>query len=168
MNTKINQRTLLRYILMAFLFYTTVFFALSGLGNVAAYHEGWLMIHTTLTMKGLPAHAGAHWRAIESPLLSHIIFVLIYLSEFTISFCAFIATIKLWIARNANEEIFQQAKSAAFITIGLTISLTFFGFLCIACQWFRMWMSTGYNGQSVFFQLTILYSVILVVTLKIQ
>lgn len=164
----INQRSLLRIFLVALLFYTAVFFFLSALGNVTAYDQGREMIQNTLSMKNLPAHAGADWRAVHSSFVSDLVFVSIYVCEFTISLLAVLAAIKLWWARNKNEADFQQAKTTAFVTIGLIITLTFFGFLCLACQWFRMWMSTGYNGQTVFFQITMLYCLIFIIIIKIR
>jgi predicted small integral membrane protein len=60
-------------------------------------------------------------------------------------------------ARNllAPKSRFQRAKSATAIGVLLGFSLWFTGFMAIGGEWFAMWQSEEWNGQTAAFQFNI-------------
>lgn len=152
----LKQQYVLRYIAVAIVLYTAVFFLFSALGNVTDYHSNWLTVHNTLSMTDLPSHAGATWRSIQSSILHTLAFWGIILLELGVALLAFWGGGRLLWVIHASVEVFNEQKMLAFIAFGLAISLYFFGFLAIGSEWFRMWLSPVNHAQTTAFEFTVI------------
>mgnify|MGYP002078430863 CR=1 FL=1 len=87
-------------------------------------------------------------RAITSPFLWNAAYILIILWEFAIAFFCWYGIIKLLRKIKSTPEEFDNAKNPA--TIGLTLCALLFGFafITVAGEWFLMWQSEIWNGES--------------------
>jgi predicted small integral membrane protein len=92
------------------------------------------------------------YRAITSPALWTAGYWLIIIGEGLTCVLFLIAAWRLWQARNASGETFNEAKK--FVIIGTTMGFLvwYFGFMVVGGEWFAMWQSSTWNGQEAAFK----------------
>jgi predicted small integral membrane protein len=125
-----------------------LFFAIVAFNNVTDYGSNFSFVQHVLGMDTTFPGNTLKWRAITTPWVHHVFYAGIIACETTISVLLAIGAWKLWLARSATSAEFQQAKAIA--TAGLTLSLLlwFGAFLTIGGEWFVMWQSQIWNGQT--------------------
>lgn len=141
--------------------------ALVALGNLTDYWTNFAFVTEVLDMNEVPATSGIHWRAITSPALHHMGYILIILTEITTAaLCTFGA---LAMARQvrAKAQPFQHAKSMAIVGLTLGFLLYEGGFVAMGGEWFGMWQARNFDAvQSAFRILMTMLGVLIFVSLK--
>lgn len=120
--------------------------ALVAFGNITDYGSNWVFVQHVLAMDSIFPDASIHYRAIHSPLLQHLAYLLIIAAEtLAVALCG-IGAWRMWRARRAPAAIFRRARRFAIhgLTVGLLLWLG--GFMAIGGEWFGMWMSSQWNG----------------------
>ena len=120
--------------------------ALVAFGNITDYGSNWVFVQHVLAMDSISPDASIHYRAIHSPLLQHVAYVLIIATESVAALLCSIGVWRMWRARRAPASTFRRAKR--FAIYGLTVGLTLWlgGFMALGGEWFGMWMSPKWNG----------------------
>ena len=136
--------------------------ALVAFGNITDYGSNWVFVQHVLAMDSIFPDASIHYRAIHSPLLQHVAYLLIIATETLAAALCSIGAWRMWHARRAPMSIFRGAKR--FAIYGLTVGLMLWlgGFMAIGGEWFGMWMSTQWNGLESAFRFVVVLLVALV------
>lgn len=117
-----------------------------ALGNVFDYGTNFDAVQHILSMDMVPP-SPLKWRAITSPALHHLFYLVIIVAEFTAGALALYGAFVLWGARAGSAGAFNAAKSLAIAGVALAFLLYAFGFMGVGGEWFQMWRAGVYNLQ---------------------
>lgn len=149
-----------RYSKIALVWSIAFFASVVVLNNITDYDSNYGFVSHVLKMDTtFPENAGM-WRAIESPSLHHVAYILIIIVEAVVAILCWVGGFRL-LKSVRNAEEFNQAKSIAVLGLTLGILLWFTGFLTIGGEWFLMWQSKIWNGQQAAFRLTVMIGIVL-------
>lgn len=149
-----------RYSKIALVWSIAFFTSLVVLNNTTDYGSNYGFVSHVLKMDTtFPDNAGM-WRAIESPFLYHMAYILIIIVEAVVAILCWVGGFRL-LKSVQNAEEFNQTKSIAVIGLTLGILLWFTGFFTIGGEWFLMWQSKIWNGQQAAFRLTVILGIVL-------
>lgn len=124
---------------------------LVAFGNITDYGINYAFVQHVLAMDTIFPSATIHYRAIASPWLYHLAYVLIILTEVLVAVLCWWGAWRLWRRRSLPAAEFRQAKGVAILGLTLACLLWLVGFIVIGGEWFGMWMSEQWNGiQSAF------------------
>lgn len=135
--------------------------ALVAFNNITDYNSNFVLVQHVLTMDTtFPDNKGL-WRAIESPLIHHLVYGFIIVAEIAIAGLCAAGSVRLY--QNIKQPAaFNQAKRLAILGLTLGLMLWFTGFMTIGGEWFLMWQSDVANGQQAAFRLVMMMSVALI------
>lgn len=138
-----------------------LFASLVAFNNLTDYDSNFTIIQHVLTMDTtFPDNKGL-WRAIESPVIHHMIYGFIIFTEIVIAGLCGWGGWRLY-QNIKHPAAFNQAKSLAILGLILGFILWFTGFMTIGGEWFLMWQSEIANGQQAAFRLVMIIGVVLV------
>ena len=102
------------------------------------------------------------WRAVTSPFVWNAVYILIIIWESAIAFFCLKGVFRLSKNLKNKEGSFESSKSPA--VLGLTLCLLLFGFafLTVAGEWFLMWQSDKWNGESAALKLFLMSGISLI------
>jgi predicted small integral membrane protein len=125
---------------------------LVAFGNITDYGSNYAFVQHVLSMDTTFPGNKLMYRAITSPALWTAGYWLIIIGEGLTCVLFLIAAWRLWQARNASGETFNEAKK--FVIIGTTMGFLvwYFGFMVVGGEWFAMWQSSTWNGQEAAFK----------------
>jgi predicted small integral membrane protein len=137
------------------------FFALVAFNNITDYGSNLLFVQHVLSMDDTFKGNAAMWRALPYPAMQHLFYISIIIWETLCMVLNGCAAALLLRASRATTAEFNHAKRLA--TIGITASLLLWSvaFLSIGGEWFLMWQSQTWNGQSSAFRMFTLHALIL-------
>lgn len=138
-----------------------LFASLAAVGNISDYESNFKFVSHTLKMDTTYPDNKEMWRAIDNPIVHHLAYGFIILTELVIAILCWLGGYRL--ARTIKKHgDFNKAKGMA--TLGLTLGflLWFTGFMTIGGEWFLMWQSEVANAQQSAFRLVLIIGVTLV------
>lgn len=139
-----------------------VFMGVVVLNNIIDYGSNFEFVKHVLSMDTTFPDNKLKWRAMTSPAVHHAFYAGIILWE-ALTFAGLAtAAIKLWNARNSTAAAFNAAKSFAVGALTLNMLLWFFAFITVGGEWFVMWQSQIWNGQSAAFRMFACVGVVLI------
>ena len=100
------------------------------------------------------------WRAIHSPMLHHVAFVVVIVMQGAAALFCWIGGVRL-LPMLDNPVGFHRAKAPALAGLGLGVIVWVGFFLVIANEWFLMWQSSEWNTKPTAFNLSLLTILIL-------
>lgn len=114
--------------------------------NITDYYTNYFFVAHVMEMDSVFPDSNVHYRAIHSPFLFHMGYILIITAEALITICCLKGAWAMF--RNLRKDAisFHAAKNWAIVGIIISILLWFVGFQVIAGEWFVMWQSTTWNG----------------------
>ena len=133
----------------------TLWLALVAFGNITDYSSNLVFVQHVLAMDSIFPDAAIHYRAIHSPLLQHVAYVLIIVTETLAAGLCGIGTWRMARARLAPAAAFHRAKRLAIAGLTLGLLLWLGGFMAIGGEWFGMWMSSQWNGLASAFRFVV-------------
>ncbi|SFD85494.1 DUF2165 family protein [Nitrosomonas sp. Nm166] len=138
-----------------------LFAALVAFNNLTDYDSNFAIVKHVLTMDTtFPDNKGL-WRAIEPPVIHHIVYGVIILTELVIAGLCGLGGLRLY--QNITQPTaFNQAKGLAILGLILGFILWFTGFMTIGGEWFLMWQSEVANGQQAAFRLIVIIGIVLI------
>jgi predicted small integral membrane protein len=92
-------------------------------------------------------------RALTSPAIHHAFYASIILWECVAGVLLAAGAWKLWQARAASAAAWQRAKALAIAGLTLSLLQWFVAFLTVGGEWFVMWQSSAWNGQTAAFRM---------------
>jgi predicted small integral membrane protein len=137
------------------------FFGLVVFDNVTDYGSNYEFVHHVLAMDSTFPDNHLMWRSIQMPVIYHVFYIGIITFETICGTTLAYGAWRIFTARSATEPTYVQAKQIA--TAGLTLGLLLWMvvFLCIGGEWFAMWQSPTWNGQSAAFRMFTINGLIL-------
>ncbi|MEP6897086.1 MAG: DUF2165 domain-containing protein [Rhodanobacter sp.] len=129
--------------------------ALVAFGNITDYRSNLVFVQHVLAMDTIFPDAGIHYRAIHSPALQHVAYVLIIATEALTAMLCGAGAWRMWVARRRSALVFHRAKRMAVAGLTLGLMLWLGGFMAIGGEWFGMWMSTQWNGLASAFRFVV-------------
>ena len=141
------------------------FFAtLAAFGNITDYRTNFAFVQHVMAMDTIFPDADVRYRAVTSPILHHIAYVVIIVIETLVAALCWLGGVRMASRVRAEAALFNRSKSAAIAGLTLGYLLWQVGFMSIGGEWFGMWMSSQWNGQESAFRflITILGVLILV------
>ncbi|WP_447650013.1 DUF2165 family protein [Pseudomonas abietaniphila] len=114
--------------------------------NVVDYGTNYSFVEHVLRMDTVFSESQVAYRAINAPILWHLAYLTIIVSEAFTGLLLAVGALRLWQAR-ASAERFNGAKTIANSGLIAGLVLWFLGFTVIGAEWFLMWQSEIWNGQ---------------------
>ena len=130
--------------------------------NLTDYGSNFQFVRHVLSMDTtFPGNRGM-WRAMTSPIIHHVFYALIIVWELVAGVLLAVATGRMWNARAKSADVWRKATSLA--AAGLTVSLLqwLIAFIIVGGEWFLMWQSTTWNGQTAAARMFIVFALILI------
>lgn len=111
------------------------------LNNLLDYNSNYNFVQHVMKMDTVFPDNQLKWRAIDSPFIWNVFYIIIIIWEILIAYFCWKGVIKLFKNLKSTGEEFIKAKTPA--VIGLTLCLLLFGlaFITIGGEWFFMWQS---------------------------
>lgn len=142
--------------------------ALCTFGNISDYYTNFPLVERVLMMKDIFPNSTIGYRAITSPVLHHVAYIIIISLEGLTSLLCAVGSCQLIMVRNQEALVFNQSKKWA--VAGLTLGFVTWQvlFMSIGGEWFGMWMSQMLRGAvSAAFQTVItILAVLIYVVIK--
>jgi predicted small integral membrane protein len=129
--------------------------ALVAFGNITDYGSNWVFVQHVLAMDSISPGADIHYRAIHSPLLQHLAYLVIIAAETLAAGLCGVGGWQMWRTRRAAAPTFRHAARMAVAGLNLGLLLWLGGFMAIGGEWFGMWMSSQWNGLSSAFRFVV-------------
>ena len=127
---------------IAFLTTLVAFNNLTDYGSNYQFVRHVLMMDTTF-----PGNHGL-WRAIDSPVIHTLFYLTIIAWEIAICLLLWWGAVRMLRAAGGSAREFERAKTIAFAGLTLSLLMWLVAFLAVGGEWFLMWQSPAWNGQS--------------------
>ena len=129
------------------------FAALVAINNLLDYDSNFQFVVHVLSMDTTFEGNQLMHRAISSDWLHHIAYWFIIVTE---AACGIICLVAAgYMAKGtlgASTPLYQRGKAIAVVGLTLGFMLWFGGFMVVGAEWFLMWQSESWNGQSAAFR----------------
>lgn len=138
---------------VALLAAVALFMALVTLNNVIDYGSNFEFVKHVLSMDTTFPENQLRWRALTNPAVHHLFYAVIIAWEATSTLAIGWSAVRLWRLRTASSEVFGAAKGFAVGALTLNLLLWFVAFITVGGEWFVMWQSQVWNGQTAAFRM---------------
>ncbi|QFZ16557.1 DUF2165 domain-containing protein [Saccharothrix syringae] len=126
--------------------FTALYMVLVVFGNITDYETNHAFVRHVLLMDTTFNSPFTTWRAISSPTLVTVTYVLIIAWE-ALTALVLVAALVAWLRR--REETARRLSSTGWL---MQVLLFGVGFIAIGGEWFLMWQSKDWNGLNAAFQ----------------
>ena len=140
-----------------------VFFSLVAFGNVTDYGTNWAFVQHVLAMDTIFPDSTLRWRAITDERLQTAAYVVIIVTQAAVALVLWAGVVRMLAALRTPG--FRGARATAVLGLSLGILLYGAGFVVIGGEWFAMWQSKTWNGQSTAFAFIGWISTVLIILL---
>ena len=123
-----------------------LFALLVAFNNLVDYGSNYTFVRHTLSMDTTFPGNALTGRAITSPALWTLGYWLIIAAEAATGLILAFGSFRLALAVRGPAALFNAAKPAVALGVGLGFLLWFTGFAVIGGEWFAMWQSKEWNG----------------------
>lgn len=156
-----NGNVVTRYSKLILVWAVALYASLVVFNNLTDYGSNYQFVSHVLQMDTtFPGNAGM-WRAINTPILYHIAYIAIILTESVVAILCWVGGYRLYRAIQ-EAATFNRAKATAVAGLTLGLLLWFAGFIAVGGEWFLMWQSQTWNGIQAAFRLTAILGIVLV------
>lgn len=139
-----------------------LFAVLVAFNNVTDYNSNFTFVQHVLLMDTTFEGNALMWRSISSPVLHHLFYWLIIAAEAAAGLMCLFGAWQLWKASSLDKPSFNAAKMWATFGLVTGVSLWFTGFMTVGAEWFVMWQSQIWNGQSAAFRFIVIIFAVLI------
>ena len=130
-----------------------VFACLVSLNNILDYQSNFEFVRHVLSMDTTFEGNKLMNRAIETSYVHHIAYAVIIFLEAAIGLINMVAAGLMISAIYAKDSMrFTRAKGLAIVGLTIGFILWFGGFMIVGAEWFLMWQSPSWNGQTAAFR----------------
>ncbi|ANJ25428.1 hypothetical protein ATC03_00215 [Agromyces aureus] len=121
-------------------------------GNITDFGTNQAFVQHVLSMdttnfgkpEGTDLDPNVMWRAITSPVIQNIAYVVLIAWEVAAAAVLLVAVV-FWIRERGRG--YRVARRLSSIGLVMLLLLFFGGFVVIGGEWFQMWTSTAWNGE---------------------
>ena len=139
-----------------------LFASLVAFGNITDYGSNFDFVRHVLLMDTIFPAATIKYRAIDSVVAHHAIYILIIVFETLTAILCWAGAWQLFRSRHATAAVFNRRKSVAVAGLTLGFLVWQVGFMSIGGEWFGMWMSEQWNGVPAAFRFVMTIGVVLI------
>ncbi len=132
---------------------SSFFLLLVAFNNVTDYDSNFQFVKNVLNMSTTFPGNKLMWRAIDSPAVHHAFYASIILWELAAGAVIALGVKQLWAARGGSAAVWQRAKAVASAGLVLSLLQWFVAFITVGGEWFLMWQSPTWNGQTAAFRM---------------
>lgn len=151
-----------RYLKIKLVATAALFLSLVAFGNITAYDVNFAFVQGVMTMETIGKDPSMTWRAIGSNALHNVFYWVIIAWQIVAAAACWLGVWRLYRARKSGVIGFQRAKSAAIFGLGAGLLLYFLAFITIGGEWFAMWRSQIWNGQSASHMIVTAFGIVLI------
>jgi len=138
---------MLRATKVLLVFAVALFYTFVVLNNTTDYASNYQFVRHVLMMDStLPGNHGM-WRAVNSPVLHTLFYVVIIAWELVTMVLLWWGAARLVKAHRRTAREFDGAKNVAVAALSLSLLMWLLAFLDVGGEWFLMWQSRTWNGQ---------------------
>ncbi len=130
--------------------------------NITDYDSNFQFVRMVSGMVDVFSKERTGWRAINSEVIHHMMYVFIIGWELSIAILTIFGTIKMTGNLKSGALEFNQSKKLLATGLSLGVILWFGMFITIGGEWFLMWQSKNWNGQNTAFLLCICFLLFLI------
>ena len=139
-----------------------LFALLVAFNNITDYSSNFNFVQHVLMMDTTFEGNSLMWRSISSPILHHFFYWVIIAAEAAAGVLCLVGAWKLYLSSRHGFDNYYAARQMATWGLFVGISLWFTGFMTVGAEWFVMWQSEIWNGQSAAFRfIVIIFSVLI-------
>jgi predicted small integral membrane protein len=147
---------------ISLVFAIALYYTLVVLNNTTDYDSNFQFIRHVLMMDStFPNNAGM-WRAINSPAIHTLFYVMVIAWEAVTMILCWWGGIRLVRNLKAPALTFHQAKNIAIAGLTLSLLMWLVAFLTVGAEWFLMWQSQKWNGQEAAFRMFAVVGIVLI------
>jgi predicted small integral membrane protein len=138
-----------------------VFLLLVVFNNLTDYGSNFAFVRHVLSMDTTFPDNRLMWRALTSPAVHHAFYAAIILWELVAGGLLAAAAVGMWRARRGPVVVWR--RTVALAVAGLTLSLLqwLIAFIIVGGEWFLMWQSNVWNGQTAAGRMFAIFALIL-------
>lgn len=139
------------------------FFTLVAFNNIVDYGTNYAFVEHVLSMDTLPPDSPLRARALTEPTIHRASYMAIIGWEVITAVLCWIGAFRLMRVLLAEAGRFNESKSLAVAGLLLGCLLWLVAFLCVGGEWFAMWQSPTWNGQTAAFRMFTVTGIVLIV-----
>ena len=122
------------------------FASLVAFGNITDYGTNFAFVMHVFAMDTIFPDATIKYRAIESPFIQNLGYILIIAAETLTAILCWVGAFVMLRQRKAGAAAFNRSKALAIAGLTLGFLVWQVGFMSVGGEWFGMWMSKTWNG----------------------
>ena len=122
------------------------FASLVAFGNITDYGTNFAFVMHVFAMDTIFPDATITYRAITSPFVQNLGYILIIAAETLTAALCWIGAFAMLRRRKAGAADFNRSKALAIAGLTLGFLVWQVGFMSVGGEWFGMWMSKTWNG----------------------
>lgn len=122
------------------------FASLVAFGNITDYGTNFAFVMHVFAMDTIFPDATIKYRAIESPFIQNLGYILIIAAETLTAILCWVGAFVMLRRRKAGADAFNRSKALAIAGLTLGFLVWQVGFMSVGGEWFGMWMSKTWNG----------------------
>ncbi len=157
---------IVRLVKVAMVASCALFALLVAFGNLVDYGSNYEFVRHTLSMDTTFPGNALTGRAITSPTLWTLGYWLIIAAEAATGLILAFGSLRLALAVRGPAALFNAAKPAVALGVGLGFLLWFTGFAVIGGEWFAMWQSKEWNGVPSAFRFDVILLLVLIFVMQ--
>lgn len=138
------------------------FASLVAFGNITDYGTNFAFVMHVFAMDTIFPDATIKYRAITSPFVQNLGYILIIAAETLTAALCWVGAIAMLRQRKADAAAFNRSKALAIAGLTLGFLVWQVGFMSVGGEWFGMWMSKTWNGVPDAFRFFITIMVVLI------
>jgi len=129
-------------------FSVAVFYAFVVFNNLMDYDSNYQFIRHVLMMDSTFSGNQGMWRAINQPVVHKLFYVSIIAWETVTMILSWWGGVRLLKSIHFNSAHFRQASNVAIAALTLSLLMWLTAFLSVGNEWFLMWQSKEWSGES--------------------
>jgi predicted small integral membrane protein len=152
---------MLRAAKIALVFGVAIFYVFVVFNNLTDYDSNYQFVRHVLMMDSTFAGNHGMWRAINSPVAHKAFYDSVIAWEALTMLLCWWGAARMLREFNAPGPEFDRAKGVAIAALTLSLLMWLIAFLAVGGEWFLMWQSATWNGQSAAFRMFTVVGIVL-------
>jgi predicted small integral membrane protein len=139
--------------------------SLVAFNNLTDFNSNYVFVRHTLTMDTTFPGNNGMWRSLHSPAIQLVFYLSIIAWEILTAILLWWGSVRLLRALRLPAVAFNAAKGVPVAALTLSLLMWLVAFLAVGEEWFLMWQSAQWNGQSAAFRMFTVVGIVLLFVL---
>ena len=141
------------------------YYSLFAFNNLTDFNSDYVFVRHTLTMDTTFPGNNGMWRSLHSPAIQLVFYLSIIVWEIFTAILLWWGSVRLLHALRLPAVAFNAAKGVPVAGLTLSLLMWLVAFLAVGGEWFLMWQSAQWNGQSAAFRMFTVVGIVLLFVL---